>query len=256
MEIVKEIVREVVRGDKHNLRKPANCKAQISTMCRVDNWFGDFSGCVCHLEQLHAQFPFLFPIVFGINQYDETWIFCTFQSVNPKFLHQFHVFFSLLYSISHLQTRCACFLKGLICFDGRQFWFIHIGFFLTLFTNRALCRSFVPCSIHTYTPFSNTFLNKVQWLKSRNLCTVTEKKAAYEWKVELCVYLQWRRQGRSGHWVRKIPANQNTGNIEGNSVFVHVCSYTCIFNIHVCSFWFCTVYVYWYSTVTSLQWLN
>ena len=26
-----------------------------------------FSGCVCHLEQLHAQSPFLFPIVFTIN---------------------------------------------------------------------------------------------------------------------------------------------------------------------------------------------
>ena len=25
------------------------------------------SGCVCHLEQLHAQSPFLFPIVFSIN---------------------------------------------------------------------------------------------------------------------------------------------------------------------------------------------
>ena len=25
-----------------------------------------FSGCVCHLEQLHAQSPFLFPIVFSI----------------------------------------------------------------------------------------------------------------------------------------------------------------------------------------------
>ena len=29
--------------------------------------FQIFSGCVCHLAQLHAQFPFLFPIVFGIN---------------------------------------------------------------------------------------------------------------------------------------------------------------------------------------------
>ena len=28
-----------------------------------------FSGCVCHLEQLHAQSPFLFPIVFSINYY-------------------------------------------------------------------------------------------------------------------------------------------------------------------------------------------
>ena len=26
-----------------------------------------FSGCVCHLEQLQAQSPFLFPIVFSIN---------------------------------------------------------------------------------------------------------------------------------------------------------------------------------------------
>ena len=26
-----------------------------------------FSGCVCPLEQLHAQSPFLFPIVFSIN---------------------------------------------------------------------------------------------------------------------------------------------------------------------------------------------
>ena len=29
--------------------------------------FADFSGCVCHFEQLHAQSPFLFPIVFSIN---------------------------------------------------------------------------------------------------------------------------------------------------------------------------------------------
>ena len=28
-----------------------------------------FSGCVCPLEQLHAQSPFLFPIVFSINIY-------------------------------------------------------------------------------------------------------------------------------------------------------------------------------------------
>ena len=28
-----------------------------------------FSGCVCQLEQLHAQSPFLFPIVFSINNY-------------------------------------------------------------------------------------------------------------------------------------------------------------------------------------------
>ena len=32
--------------------------------------FADFLRlCVCHLEQLHAQSPFLFPIVFGTNYY-------------------------------------------------------------------------------------------------------------------------------------------------------------------------------------------
>ena len=64
-------MREVVRGDKHNLRKSANCKAQISTMCGVNSFvrcdLQIFSGCVCHLEQLHAQSPFRFPIVFSIK---------------------------------------------------------------------------------------------------------------------------------------------------------------------------------------------
>ena len=32
LEIEKEILREVFRGDKHNLRKSANCKSQISTV--------------------------------------------------------------------------------------------------------------------------------------------------------------------------------------------------------------------------------
>ena len=38
-------------------------------------------------------------------------------------------------------------------------------------------------------------------------------------KNELYGYLQRRRQDRSGHWVRKSSANQNTGNIEENSDF-------------------------------------
>ena len=56
------------------MRKSANCKAQIRTMCGVNDTdlciaICRFShaGCVCHLEQLHAQSPFLFPIVFSIN---------------------------------------------------------------------------------------------------------------------------------------------------------------------------------------------
>ena len=51
------------------------CKSQRTNQChslRILYWFvlcnfQIFSGCVCHLEQLHAQSPFLFPIVFNIN---------------------------------------------------------------------------------------------------------------------------------------------------------------------------------------------
>ena len=67
-------MREVVRGDKHNLRKSANHTAQISIIHSAhctDLCFAIylqiFSGCACHLEQLHAQSPFLFHIVFSIN---------------------------------------------------------------------------------------------------------------------------------------------------------------------------------------------
>ena len=56
------------------MRKSANRNAQISVIhsahcpdlcfaiCRFSH-----AGCVCHLEQLHAQSPFLFPIVFSIS---------------------------------------------------------------------------------------------------------------------------------------------------------------------------------------------
>ena len=51
------------------------CKSKRTNQChslRTLYWFVlcnllNFSGCVCHLEQLHAQSPFLFPIVFSIN---------------------------------------------------------------------------------------------------------------------------------------------------------------------------------------------
>ena len=51
------------------------CKSQRTNQChslRMLYWFvlcnlQIFSGCVCHLEQLHAQSPVLFPIVFSIN---------------------------------------------------------------------------------------------------------------------------------------------------------------------------------------------
>ena len=51
------------------------CKSQHTNQChsvRTLYWFVlcdllIFSSCVCHLEQLHAQSPFLFPILFSIN---------------------------------------------------------------------------------------------------------------------------------------------------------------------------------------------
>ena len=51
------------------------CKSQRTNQChslRTLYWFVlcnllIFSCCVCHLEQLHAQSPFLFPTVFSIN---------------------------------------------------------------------------------------------------------------------------------------------------------------------------------------------
>ena len=41
-------MREVVRGDKHNLRKSANCKAQISTMCGVNDT--DLCVAICRFS--------------------------------------------------------------------------------------------------------------------------------------------------------------------------------------------------------------
>ena len=51
------------------------CKSQRTNQCHSLHtlyWFvlcnlQIFSGCACHLEQRHAQSPFLFPIVFSIN---------------------------------------------------------------------------------------------------------------------------------------------------------------------------------------------
>ena len=45
--------------------KSVQCPEWMTLICALR--FADFSGCVCHLEQHHAQSPFLFPIVFSIN---------------------------------------------------------------------------------------------------------------------------------------------------------------------------------------------
>ena len=75
LEIEKEIVHEVARGDKPYLKKSTDRKAQIRTA------FVQLSGLICAFRsadfrrwclfipraQPHAQSLFLFPIVFGIN---------------------------------------------------------------------------------------------------------------------------------------------------------------------------------------------
>ena len=45
--------------------KSVSFTLHIVLICALQ--FADFSGCVCHLEQRHAQSPFLFPIVFSVN---------------------------------------------------------------------------------------------------------------------------------------------------------------------------------------------
>ena len=102
--------------------------------------------------------------------------FCTFQSANPEFVHQYHVFSFYVPSHMHLQTCCAPSndFSVLMVLIQWLFWFIHIGFFFTLLQSLlASCRSFLPDSTHTYTPFSNTIMNRMEWLKSKNLYYVT-----------------------------------------------------------------------------------
>ena len=78
MEIEKEIVREVARGDKPYMRKSTDRKAQIRkafrlrSVQRTDLCFAICrfsSGKVYHPEPPHARSLFLFPIVFGINKF-------------------------------------------------------------------------------------------------------------------------------------------------------------------------------------------
>ena len=161
---------------------------------------------------------------------NETWCFLFFSISKPKVYSPIPCFFRFMFHLT-----CICKSTVLPQIISLFWWSLHSVYFdlSTLVSSLpflksllASCCSFLPCSTHTYTPFSNTIMNKMQWLKSKNLYNITTdwwklvKKSRIKWKKnELCGYLQWRRHGRSGHWVRKIPANQNTGNIEGNPVF-------------------------------------
>ena len=110
---------DIVRGDKHNVRISANRNAQISVIhsaycltCALQ--FADFSSCVCHLEQLHAQSSPLFPIVFDINMFP------------------FLLFSQYLLSFHYFARVCAALLRPL---HGRNFsglWFCQLGFGVSL----------------------------------------------------------------------------------------------------------------------------
>ena len=132
---------------------------------------------------------------------NETWIFVLFNQQTQSLFTNTMFFFSFYVSFQmHVQTRCASSndFSVLMVLIQCLFWFIHNGFFYTLLKSLlASCRSFLPCSTHTYTPFSNTMLNKMECLKSENLYNVTTdwwklvKKSIMKWKKsELCGYLQ------------------------------------------------------------------
>ena len=129
----------------------------------------------------------------------------------------------------HLQTRCASSndFSVLMILIQCLFWFIRIGLFFTLYTKSVGFVSFFSPMRHSHihTVFKHyheqdAMIEKQKFVQFHHWPVKIGQKSRMKWgKNELCCYLQGRRHGRSGHWVRKIPANQNTGNIEGNSVF-------------------------------------
>ena len=80
-------------------------------------------------------------------------LFCSFQSANPKFIHQYHVFFWFYVpSHMHLQIRCAFSndFSVLMVLTQCLFWFIHIGFFFTLFKESVGFVSFISPMQHSH----------------------------------------------------------------------------------------------------------
>ena len=117
-----------------------------------------------------------------------------------------------------------------LCFDGPYTVFILIyPHWFLLYPFKKVCWLRVVLFSHAALTHTHRFqtLSWTRWNDWKaNICTMSPltgenwwKKAGWNEKKKLCDYLQWRRHGKSGHWVRKVPANQNTGNIEGKSVF-------------------------------------
>ena len=89
---------------------------QIELICACNLQI--FSGCVCHLEQLHAQSPFLFPIALGINN---LFLFSTLAQYWLSFVRVIMRSFTWANARSHLSlfvalARCftaCCHIKSL-----------------------------------------------------------------------------------------------------------------------------------------------
>ena len=155
---------------------------------------------------------------------NEKWIFfCTFQSANPTFIHQYHVF------SFYVHLTCICKPAVLPQMISLFWWSLYSDYFdlstmVSSLTYYKVCWLRVVLFSHTALAHTHRFqtLSWTRWSDWKaKICTMSPltgenwwKKAGWNGKNELCGYLQWRRHGRSGHWVRKVPApNQNTGNI-------------------------------------------
>ena len=161
---------------------------------------------------------------------NETWCSLVLFNQQTQSLFTNTMFFSF-YVLSHMHLQICCASSNdfsvLMVLLQCLFWFIHIGFFFTLFKESAGFVSFISPMQHSHihTVFKR-YHEQDAMIEKQKIVQVTtdwwklvKKKQDETEKNELCGYLQWRRHGRSGNWVRKIPVNQNTGNIEGNSVF-------------------------------------
>ena len=166
-------MRDAVRGDKHNLRKSANRNVQISVIhsaqCTL-YWFvlcnlQIFSGCVCHLEQLHAQSSFLFPIVFSINLIPFFNI-CSVLAVLLPGLFGYVMLYMCCFTWATAWSQQLLFVvlaAGLWCFTAG--WHVKSPLFPPTLSQTEVCsmmgESIRPLSFHNPTPSANKLVVQI-----------------------------------------------------------------------------------------------
>ena len=103
--------------------------------------------------------------------------FLFFSISKPKLYSPIPCLFPFMFHLT-----CICKLAVLPQMISLFWWFLYCDYFdLSTFVSSlpflqslfASCHYFLPCSTHTYTPFSNTIMNMIEWLKSKNLYNVT-----------------------------------------------------------------------------------